>query len=149
MNCKVCGKPVASGPVVHSECLPGVQTAQKLDNKPLTADELRTMVGEPIWHVELRPDGGKQHWEILRNMIARFPEDSQYGKRWIAYRYKPREWVSVKDRRPEYDSPVWGWDTQDHCAKEVNYIDGEFFDTLGEDANITHWMPLPEPPEVE
>ena len=91
------------------------------------------------------------HSECLEQWmsVARWPEDSRYGERWIAYRYKPREWVSVKERRPEYDSPVWGWDTQDHCAKEVNYIDGEFFDMLGEDANITHWMPLPEPPEVE
>lgn len=57
-------------------------------------------------------------------------------------------WISVKKRPPEYDAPVWGWDAQCHCAKEVNYLNGEFFDVFGEDADITHWMPLPAPPEV-
>ena len=69
------------------------------------------------------------------------------------------EWISVKDSLPEIDTPVlvayigynshslmrdgvaaidlngtWGWWDGD-CAEETVCVE------------ITHWMPLPEPPE--
>lgn len=161
-NCAVCHKPVKSGVVVHSECMEQLRKAQQLDDKPLTIEELREMVGEPVW---VQPLVGRwhAHWAIIHGEVAsdgRLPGDKEkclvsfmetggYGSLWLAYRRKPREWISVKKRPPEYDAPVWGWDAQCHCAKEVNYLNGEFFDVFGEDADITHWMPLPAPPEVE
>lgn len=159
-NCAVCHKPVTSGIVVHSECMELLQKTQQLDNKPLTIDELRRIYdgekgavwvqfGEAILPAILDYYNG----DLVAVWSANGHEDGlwekDYGKTWVAYRRKPNDWISVKKRPPEYDAPVWGWDAQCHCAKEVNYINGEFFDVFGEDAYITHWMPLPEPPEVE
>lgn len=67
-------------------------------------------------------------------------------------------WISVGERLPEKDDTVvaWRWTTREY--KLANCIfqsdknrrwcyDGiEFF--YGKDG-ISHWMPLPEPPEVE
>lgn len=57
------------------------------------------------------------------------------------------DWISVKDRLPEYDEPVFGYDGELADMGIVNYLNGEFFDLYGDDMNVTHWMPLPEPPK--
>lgn len=73
-------------------------------NDPLTLEELRKMIGEPLWVVPLgkEPDW-KPCWVICmedyilvhsttsesRVYILRRNED--YGKTWLAYRYKPSE----------------------------------------------------------
>ncbi len=60
------------------------------------------------------------------------------------------EWISVKDRLPEYDAFVIGCDAAETMdIGQVNYISGEFFDLDGEPAPVTHWMPLPELPRKE
>lgn len=153
-NCAICRKPAKPGVVVHRECMELLQKTQQLDDKPLTIEELRGMGGEPVW---VESPGAREYGRYgivagvdTESMELYLESDftcSDYGKTWVAYRRKPNEWISVKKRPPEYDAPVWGWDAQCHCAKEVNYLNGEFFDTIGEDANITHWMPMPAPPE--
>lgn len=140
---------------------------QQLDNKPLTMDELREMDGEPVLvnvSENWRKSGVEDGWRLVRfhksddrvriyiydtHFGATFLAEQDCGISWWAYRRKPNDWISIKKRPPEYDAPVWGWDAQCHCAKEVNYLNGEFFDVFGEDADISHWMPLPAPPEVE
>ena len=57
-------------------------------------------------------------------------------------RRKKDEWISVNDRLP--DKAMWClvWDGLD-VEKEYFYDDHFAF------GDITHWMPLPEPPESE
>jgi len=62
-------------------------------------------------------------------------------------------WISVKDRLPEFDvsvlvfCPVWG-----RYLAYYNQIDGDFGQWCNWDMKCgllppTHWMPLPEPPD--
>ena len=65
-----------------------------------------------------------------------------------------QEWISVKDRLPEKNRKAvlialrWketdiGWyDKNDKCWQS------EFINSYG-DGDVTHWMPLPEPPKGE
>ena len=87
------------------------------------------------------------------------------------------EWVSVKDRMPTethsmfyklYGTPKWRnnamWrEESDHVLVAIRFEDGSQFVTSGytQDGKwstgiskilqytVTHWMPLPEPPEVK
>ena len=60
------------------------------------------------------------------------------------------KWISVKDRLPEYEKTVMGWDAEMRDMGIVNFIYGQFLDILDmSETNVTHWMPLPEPPKGE
>ena len=60
------------------------------------------------------------------------------------------EWISVKDRLPEYEEPVMGWDAEMRDMGIVNFIYGKFFDILDmSETNVTHWQYLPKPPKGE
>lgn len=61
-----------------------------------------------------------------------------------------QEWISVKDRLPDsnYGSVLI-------YTKDGGVAEGQYYDTIKawlqfrwsvEDAEVTHWMPLPEPP---
>ncbi len=68
----------------------------------------------------------------------------------IAHGVTLQKWISVKDRLPEYEKPVMGWDAEMRDMGIVNFIYGQFFDILDmSETNVTHWMPLPEPPKGE
>jgi hypothetical protein len=63
-------------------------------------------------------------------------------------------WISVKDRVPEGDQKVLvacvnenknPWQPEEHFL-DVTAFDGDDF---GICADVTHWMPLPEPPKQE
>ena len=68
------------------------------------------------------------------------------------------KWISVEERLPERYTPVLGYikkeDTEAYIAHVV-VLDGGYwakdtgvyYDDVG--GFITHWMPLPEPPEEE
>ncbi len=71
----------------------------------------------------------------------------------IAHGVTVQEWISVKDRLPEagtkalcylkrgeYWTAVW-----DDCGDDL-WSDGEAWCSNGE---VTHWMPLPQPPKGE
>ena len=73
--------------------------------------------------------------------------------RLIAHGVTVQEWISVNDRLPEagtkalcylkrgeYWTAVW-----DDCGDDL-WSDGEAWCSNGE---VTHWMPLPEPPKGE
>ncbi len=65
---------------------------------------------------------------------------------------QPR-WISVDERLPEHRQHVYA------CAKDKFRFEGIYIDPVGferyeigegwvnENRNITHWMPLPEPPK--
>jgi hypothetical protein len=66
-----------------------------------------------------------------------------------------QEWISVKDRLPDYDEPVL-WHTEDGLM-HVESLDKDgnphlFGYTINEGdweaAPATHWIPLPEPPKL-
>ena len=61
------------------------------------------------------------------------------------------EWISVKDRLPQVKEDVLIYDSQ-HCniykAWYISDIDVWFSNEyLPQFINITHWMPLPKPPQ--
>ena len=62
-----------------------------------------------------------------------------------ALREKKR-WISVTEKTPEYDMPQLALNA-DGEALIANYAYGEWFDTWGQDVEVTHWMPLPEATE--
>lgn len=125
--------------------------------KPLTLEQLREMDGQPVWIVEY-PDWG--HWELSedandyivdRNLnfygMKHDDPDGRYGLHklgWLAYSYPPAHidrsgWISVKERLPKTGT--------------VLVTDGKIVITAPSSSvtkdglAITHWMPLPEPPE--
>ena len=122
---------------------------------PLTLDQLREMDGQPVWIVEY-PDWG--HWELSEdandyivdrnlNFYKHDDPDGRYGLHklgWLAYSYPPAHidrsgWISVKERLPKTGT--------------VLVTDGKIVITAPSSSvtkdglAITHWMPLPEPPE--
>ena len=66
-----------------------------------------------------------------------------------------QEWISVKDRLPERDQKVLVYDAGDETEIHVYHLredlDGLYWDDESGWAvdfeNVTHWMPLPEPPK--
>lgn len=139
-------------------------------DEPLTLEQLRGMDGRPVWCKLLI--NGKSEWAIIRIVETSktwfvalagasqgFGDKDTYGKTWIAYAYPTahidREvWVSVKDRLPSEGQNVLVFAT-------AKYAKGWKFaiDRLEEGEKnpiwiythrwfeVTHWMPLPEPPE--
>jgi hypothetical protein len=64
-------------------------------------------------------------------------------------------WISVEERLPNEGEPVlWHGPADTFCHAVVGKRDGDSID-WGSDLNmdiarsVTHWMPLPEPPEVQ
>lgn len=57
-----------------------------------------------------------------------------------------KRWTLVSKKEPEYDMPQLAM-TADGEVLIANYAYGEWFDTWGQDVDVTHWMPLPEAPE--
>ena len=62
------------------------------------------------------------------------------------------EWISVKDRMPEegVDVLVYGDIYLNRKGADVDFVDrksGNFF--YYDEGEVTHWRPLPEPPESE
>ena len=57
------------------------------------------------------------------------------------------KWINVEDRLPKIGDRVIVWQRQ---ALEAVRYEGDKFNRFG--ANliyVTHWMPLPEPPEAD
>ena len=65
----------------------------------------------------------------------------------------PNEWVSVEDELPENNTQVLMWSARWKIAEAGSYYNQHFwvYSEIGDGYiadNITHWMPLPNPPEV-
>lgn len=60
------------------------------------------------------------------------------------------KWISVKDRLPEKELDYLVTDGNDQmvAAFIIKYRIWDFFrNTFWESEEVTHWMPLPEPPK--
>lgn len=83
--------------------------------------------------------------EEARYLIANgvtFATDTKVGDKWIR----------VDDRLPENDARVLVCDTREDYVSSWEYFgDGLWFgdEVIWATEDITHWMPLPEPPKEE
>ena len=64
------------------------------------------------------------------------------------------EWVSVEERLPEGHVQVLMWSAKGNIAEAGSYYNKNFwvYSEIGDGYiadDITHWMPLPEPPKKE
>lgn len=57
-------------------------------------------------------------------------------------------WISVKDRLPEYESPVFIFTADQEMAIATRSGDGRWYGHH-QFKNVLYWMPLPSPPEVK
>ena len=60
---------------------------------------------------------------------------------------KPMKWIPVTERLPENDKTVLVWNRRNSREYFDVYDHGRWIILESED--ITHWMPLPEPPKEE
>ena len=66
----------------------------------------------------------------------------------------PNEWVSVEEKLPEDNTQVLMWSARWKIAEAGSYYNQHFwvYREIGDGYiadNITHWMPLPSPPDKE
>lgn len=137
---------------------------------PLTPEQLMEMDGRPIW-IEHDADPKYNHvWMIWNNAIGMRHNLAGYNIFWRAYAYPSahiaREaWVRVQDRLPDKDgwylvfapgywgnNRIYGLDGLAVSKFKHNYkvpwgIEGT--SGRGYPGMITHWIPIPEPPDKE
>lgn len=104
------------------------------------ADELIVMYNEETGLWEQKPEPFA---------VVEYPteEDFEYLKMVLDF-HKKHSWVSVKDRLPKETGEYLTWNgvgvNQNYYAPDLNYNNG-----FNNPYPVTHWMPLPEPPEGE
>ena len=59
------------------------------------------------------------------------------------------EWISVKDRLPERNDRILAYTPLKPGYTELYNVTRGFMAQLGKRSDITHWMPLPEPPKED
>jgi len=91
--------------------------------------------------------------ELAQEWLKTFPEGGDCCEVGFlaGYQAAAPQWISVKDRLPD-STPMVLANCSDgyELAYYGNYGKGQWTNTLGtEHLNVTHWMPLPKPPEDE
>ena len=114
------------------------------DDEPLTLDQLRNMVGCPVWIEE--PKLGRALWAILHGagdtgffaatteFQNKYLAYSLYGITWRAYAAVPapvKGWISVRDQMPESGERVLFLSARARFAVSARdacpYVSGHFF----------------------
>lgn len=151
-------------------------------NEPLTLDELRAMVGNPVydclgpvWYIV---ESYYDH-DLIMTDGTHFNDENKYARVSKRFYCRPTipapQWISVEDGMPpEHDSifkkhkgtSKWLAGMYETISDDVNVVlrfeDGteKVYTSHTTDGvwrklpiigrpTVTHWMPLPEPPEVE
>ena len=79
-------------------------------------------------------ENGTQHREFIADLM-------------IANGVTVQEWVSVDDRLPDKPMKCLVYTKRgDCCGYDILYYNQGFYSQYD---NVTHWMPLPEPPKGE
>lgn len=94
--------------------------------------------------VELEKDESTCIGVLFKHCIDQIERDQKE----ISELREKQRWISAAEKEPEYDMPQLAL-TADGDVITANYAYGEWFDTWGQDVDVTHWMPLPEPPKEE
>ena len=83
----------------------------------------------------------------LRETIAELSERLREQEADIEELLKEREWISVKDEMPPEDEAVLAWNKEGFPMIDV--WSGKMWGFAVTVDEISHWMPLPTPPESE
>lgn len=59
------------------------------------------------------------------------------------------EWIKVSDKLPEEEQYVLYYCSNYEKIDKTQYYNGFFLGVSTAFNNVTHWMPLPSPPEIE
>ena len=91
--------------------------------------------------------------ELLDNAIIDsddnygFPNTNQVADHLISNGVTVREWVSVDDRLPDKPMKCLVYTKRGDCGGyEITYYNQGFYLQY---SNVTHWMPMPQPPKGE
>ena len=106
--------------------------------------EVRDMVGEDVFHscdIDRVGLDGADLIEKLTDRCARYAEE-------IAVAQERQRWIPVTERLPDQCVDVLVRYRDKHILMGTARCD-DWLDEDLEDGEITHWMPLPEGPEVE
>ena len=97
------------------------------------------------WHKFNNPVKGEQQNRIYTRKPSE-PYAACYQCNLYLNKDRVPHWISVKDRLPEYEDLVLAYD-KNYGVLRLLYRDGDWEDDIQFYTQITHWMPLPEPPE--
>ena len=145
--------------------------------EPLTLEQLRGMDGKPVWVDYIGDITCPSQWCVVNTFLDKvgntdfeFPfecdPDEGYGKTWLAYSYPPvhidrGEWDGCDCDKPK--SCCTCCSMQCHrCIGQSEYKQAAYCLKCGKPQTekawaelgrrfqkVTHWMPLPVPPEVK
>ena len=91
--------------------------------------------------------------ELLDGFISYEYNTEELVDTLIANGVTVQEWINFDEVKPEHGQSVWGITTEGKM--EVHYFDASWQHCLCQYGgnvktfNITHWMPLPQPPKGE
>ena len=106
--------------------------------------------------VKIDPHNGLEVSRYFANQIMRLPAIDQETlpivqelKQQLEKATAKNEWISVKDRMPEQNEQVLCYYHYEPKSPDV-ICQNTYFNNgiwMSETSKVTHWMPLPEPPE--
>ena len=123
--------------------------------KPLTLDQLREMQCEKVVLYRMKSteplETGtvKENGDVLGD-AGTLAYHELYLETWVAFSVAPAQqrWIPVSERLPERRRRVLCWlsypDIEEIIVENQYYGNGMW---MVESEAVTHWMPLPEPPE--
>ena len=110
---------------------------------------VRPIDGNELYRIEklLDTDIVRQD-KVALNLLEQVLYDIQH----VPTLTPPDEWVSVEERLPEGHAQVLMWSAKWNIAEAGSYYNKHFwvYSEIGDGYiadNITHWMPLPAPPD--
>ena len=142
----------------------------RINNAPLTLEELQQMDGHPVWVHPLSDGWGRSRWGLVSTFYqketgkiyvyiydtrsgARTFSSQEYGTCWIAFRHYADgdlRWISAADRLPEKDGSYIVCSGKSGAVFTAHFwAQSKAWSGRSNGKYITHWMPLPEPPVYE